>query len=274
MPLVSIADLDGDPAEVLELTTEATNITHRYERFLAELPRDGNTRKPGIHASEIRGCKRRVVYSILRTDRRDESDGIWRRRFQIGHAIHEMFQKSFKHFAAESVIIDFEEEVPIAPELHQYYAAKWDIYSHSDGIFTIRHAETLEPLIRVILEIKSASPDEFEKMRAPKPEHIDQAHVYMACLDVPFTWFLYYNKGNQNYTGADNPSFFVRFDPKKWEELELLFAEFHEAAALNVLPERTEGMLCEICPYAWTCSPKYMMKKQGVHIPHKKWAAK
>lgn len=274
MPLLSIADLQGDPAEVLELTTIATNLTHHYENFLANETRDGNSRSPGIHASEISGCARKVVYSVQNMARQDQSDGIWQRRFRIGHAIHEMFQKSFKRLAARDVTIEFEEEVQIRPGPDQFMAAKWDIYSHCDGVFVIKDQRTLEPLVRVVLEIKSASPAEFDKLNAPKAEHIEQAHVYMACLDAPFTWFLYYNKGNQNYTGADNPNFFVTFNHKTWEKLEERFEEFHVAAATNQLPDRKESIICEICPFSWTCTPKILMRQQGVHLPYTKWAAK
>lgn len=274
MPLLTIDDLmNGDPAEVLELTTMATGISQMYEKFIDEEPKDGNKRSPGIHASEISGCERKVVYSLLKTERRDEAAPVWRKRFKIGHAIHEMFQRDFNRMAKrEDMNIDFVEEATIAPDRGQYYASKWDIYSHCDGIFTIKDARSGVPIVRVALEIKSSAPDDYEKMKAPKPEHIEQAHVYMACLDVPLVWFLYYNKGNQNYTGSDNPSFFVKFDPKVWAGLEERFERFHTSAALGVLPDRQESIVCEFCPFVWTCGPKTVVRRKGFHVPHPRWS--
>lgn len=273
MPLLTIDDLkNGDPAEVLELTTMATGLSQMYEKFIAEEPKDGNKRAPGIHASEISGCERKIVYSILKTERRDEAEPVWRRRFKIGHAIHDMFQRDFHRMAKrDDMLIDFVDEVKLRPGPDQFYSSKWDIYSSCDGIFTIKDARTLEPIVRVVLEIKSSAPDDYEKMKAPKAEHIEQAHVYMACLDVPFTWFLYYNKGNQNYTPSDNPSFFVKFDPKIWADLEERFERVHTAAAMNALPERKESILCEFCPFAWTCQPKTVVRRKGFHVPHERW---
>jgi hypothetical protein len=243
-----------------------------YERFLAEEPPDGNHRSPGIHAAECSGCERKVVYSILKTERRDEAAPVWRKRFKIGHAIHDMFQKDFERMMGrKDFSISFVPEVNIDPECGSYNAAKWDIYSHTDGIFVI-HDLAGNPLIRVVLEIKTASPGEFEKLKAPEEAHVEQAHVYMACLDVPLTWFLYYNKGNQNYTGSDNPSFFIKYNPKIWADLEARFERMHIAAATGELPDRVEGIVCEFCAFAHTCNPKILMRRQGVHQPHAKWA--
>lgn len=273
MPLLTIDDLtNGDPAEVTELIAKATGISQMYEQFLAEEPKDGDKRSPGIHASECSDCKRKLVYSILQTPRQDKAAPVWRKRFKIGHAVHDMFQKDFHRMAGRSDFqIDFVDEVSIAPDKGLYNAAKWDIYSHCDGIFTIKDAAG-NPIIRVVLEIKTSAPDDYEKLKKPKEEHVNQAHVYMACLNVPLTWFLYYNKGNQNYTSSDNPSFFIRYDPKVWAKLETRFEEVHTFAAMNTLPDREESILCEFCPFSYECNPKSLMRRQGVHIPHTKWS--
>lgn len=283
MPLLTIDDLLAQRPRDEGIKDLATKLSGMYEEFLDEEEGDARERPPGIHASEISGCPRKAVYSLDGTEKREKRDThmsmrVWKRRFKIGHKVHDMFQADFERMAhakgllkhpklAAGYTIEFVKEVSIDPTKGMFYASKWEIYSHCDGIFVIKDAEG-NPLVRVALEIKTMSPDDFDKTNKPKPEHIEQAHVYMACIDVPFAWFLYYNKANQNYTGSDNENFFVTFDPKIWADLEARFETFHTHASLKTLPPREEGIVCEFCPYAWTCEPPRFSKRQGFHQPH------
>ena len=271
--LLTIKDLLETPEEELEpLLTKAKGISQRFEEYLAEDRGDSHTRHPGIHASEVSGCQRKVVYSLLGEKRVEKIENRWKKRFKIGHAIHEMFQKDFARMSEKSnYVITFQDEVKIYPSPAQVAAAEWQIYSSCDGIFTIRETWDGPAIVRCGLEIKSASPDDFEKIREPKPEHVEQAHVYMACLDIPVMWFLYYNKGNQNYTSSDNPSFFIRFNPKKWEELKTRFEKAHTHVHNGDLPDRQESVGCEFCAFSWTCQPKYLQNK-GAHRTHNRWS--
>jgi hypothetical protein len=276
MPLATINDLlTSAPDEVEGLIKKASALCDVYETHLAEDAGDAHLRVPGIHASEVSGCGRRIVYSLIGMERRELLTApVWRRRFRIGHAVHEMFQRDFKRMARAMGIsgvqdwhISFEEEVPIAPRF-QAMAHEWSIYSHCDGVFTIRERWDGPVVLRVLLEIKTKSPAQYEllmKKAHPELDHVEQAHVYMACLDVPMTWFLYYNKGNQNYTGTDIPGFLIRFDPLLWATLEERFRRAHDAAAAAVplagqllesnLPPREESVKCDFCAFSWTCKP-------------------
>ena len=274
MPLLTIKDLQSqNEDELAPFLQRAQSITDKYEEFIEQDGGDSHTRHPGIHASEISGCQRKVVYSLMATKRVEKSAPVWKKRFKVGHAIHKMLQDDFEKMARRSnFAITFEPEANVAPGLDQVKAAEWQIYSHCDGIFTIRDGWNGPAVARVLLEIKTASPGEYEKLKEPKPEHIEQAHVYMACLDVPMIWFLYYNKGNQNYTPANNPSFFVRFNQKKWEELEGRFEAAHTHVHLKTLPDRQESVGCEFCAFSWTCQPKYLVRRPGGHATHTRWS--
>jgi CRISPR/Cas system-associated exonuclease Cas4 (RecB family) len=272
--LVTIADLTRPEPEVAASMEEISKLSTLYEDFLAADKGNGHTRKPGIHASEVDGCPRRAVYSLMNIERRDPSSNTWKKRFKVGHALHEMLQKDFEQMAKDSKgLIEFESEVAIGPE-YQPLAEEYQIESHCDGLFTLRHSAEEEPWARVVLEIKTISPDEYLKLKAPKPEHVRQAHVYMACLDAAAVWFLYWNKGNQNYTGTNNPSFLQRFDPQIMDELKTKFEESHAAASLQKIPERQEGILCEICAFSWYCDPPYLQRRSGVHKPNPRWIVK
>jgi hypothetical protein len=272
MSLQTIDDLlVGTKEEVETLIAKAAGLSDHYNQHVADDEGDGHTREPGIHASEVSGCERRIVYSIMNTPRVDKIAPMWRRKFKIGHKIHDMIQADFAAMAAQSEgRIEFTSEVKIHPTL-QRTAAKWDIKSSADGLFTFREEKDGPVVARVILEIKSAAPDDFEKTKEPKSDHVEQAHVYMKCLDVPLTWFLYYNKGNENYTPSTNPKFFIRFNPNLWTKLEERFERAHIAAAINELPERTESIKCSFCAFAHECKPAILNMQGRPHKTHTRW---
>lgn len=267
MPLLTIADLlNGDPAEIETIIGKASGISEMYEEYFAADRGDAHTRLPGIHASEVSGCERRIAYSLMGTPRVEQSASIWKRRFKMGHAVHKMLQDDFERMAGIKVNrIDFEPEATIKPCMDQPLSAKWDIQSHTDGIFTLYEEVDGPPLCRMILEIKTEAPSSYEALKATRPDHIEQGTVYMACLDVPLIWFLYYNKGNQNFTPSTNPNFFLRFDPRIWEKLEARFERAHINAALKKLPEREESVKCEFCAFSHECKPATLNRRQFGH---------
>src|ERR1700761_2057645 len=184
MPLLTIADLLAKRPEDEGLQYVAQRLSDLYEEFLDNEEGDARERPPGIHASEISGCPRKAVYSLDGTEKQEKNDThmsmrVWKRRFKIGHKVHDMFQADFERMAKSKGLlkhpklkggykIDFIKEFPIDPTKGMYYASKWEIYSHCDGIFVIKDNED-NPLIRVALEIKTMSPDDFEKTNKPKP---------------------------------------------------------------------------------------------------------
>lgn len=273
MPLLKIQDLlEGDPKEVAALLGQAALLSQQFDEHLRNKSQGGEKRAPGLHASEIHGCERRIVYSLLGYPRREDNvDVTWRKRFMMGHAVHDMLQKEFYRWASSSRYrITFEAEMAIQPAMGGA-AAKWDIQSHCDGMFVVRDEWDSSAAFRMLLEIKTASPTEFAALTKPKPEHIEQAHVYMACLDVPMVWLLYWNKGNQNTTGTDNPKFLVQFSPRVWASLEERFEKVHQAAALEQLPERTESVVCSFCAFAHECKPTIVNKTGRGHPTPPRW---
>lgn len=263
MPLVRIADLNGP--DVTAGLLQASKISRMYDDYVGNDPGDGHERHPGIHASEVSGCKRRIVYNLLAYEKRGNNNKTWRQRFAVGHAIHAMVQKDFYGMAANSggrLVFRAERDISIAPHL-QPMAEKWHIHSHTDGVFSFYEdtAANASPFLRVGVEIKTSSPTEYEKLKAPLDYHIDQVHVYMACLDIPVFWLFYWNKGNQNNTNSDGP-FLVKFDTNRWAALEKKFQECHDLAYEGELPEREESSVCQFCQFNYTCQPPSLFRPQ------------
>lgn len=259
MPLLRIADLGSAEPSLIAM---AQSISDTYENYEGE---DEHDRPPGIHASEVSGCPRRAVYTMLGTQKLEKPARMWRRKFKHGHWVHAGLQHDM-HKMAKSMDgkLKFYDEVPINP-YNSAIAQQFDIYSSCDGIFLIRvpgPSGTLQDVVRVGLEIKTASPQEYEKLQAPKPEHIEQVHVYMACLDLPCFWIMYYNKGNENTTPSRG-RFFVQFDHQIWDSLVARFNDWFDIIDRTELPDRAEGIGCEWCPYRWTCNPVNVRKSRG-----------
>lgn len=280
MALVSIADLSGPPEEVEKRVAQARLLSQIYDQFI---PIDeGHYRAPGIHASELYPCLRKTVYSINGVPKRSRVAKFWKQRFKMGTAIHNMLQDDFEKMAeisqgkmraaaydeayahahelaaSEGLHFTFEREVPCSPK-HQALAAHYRIYSSCDGVFTFFENPTEPPVLRVGLEIKSEAPDGYSKLTEPKPEHVRQGHLYMACLDLPLMWFLYMNKGNQNNTKSSGP-FLVPFSTSVWTEVEERMKRALEYADAGTLPDRTETAICEFCPWSYTCQPSKMQQ--------------
>lgn len=275
MPLLTINDLlNGDQKEVATLMGKATTLSSQFEAYLQQSSRGESSRLPGIHASEISGCERKIVYSLLGYPRSGgTTDNTWRKRFMVGHAVHAMLQREMHGMAEFSNhVITFQDECTIAPHM-QPMAEKWQIHSHTDGMFIVREHWWGPASYRVLLEIKTASPTEYADLKEPKADHVEQCHVYMACLDVPMIWLLYWNKGNQNYTPSDNPKFLMKFNPKVWARLEERFERCHQKAALGTLPDREESVKCEFCAFAKECQPSFL-NRAGGHVVADKWRHK
>jgi len=268
---MTIADLERPKDELVPLIEMATKLSDTYFDFLANdtathkykvfIGGEGE-RKPGIHASEISGCFRRLVYSVSDTERKSDpktTNVNMRMRFKLGHAIHAMIQDDLERMAeASNGALHFLKEVRIVPGVSPV-ASEWGIESSCDGVFAFLDKDK-NPYMRVGLEIKSASDGEYEKLKEPKKEHAEQTCVYMACLDLPLMWTLYYNKSNSNFTSS-HPPFLSQFNRKLWESLELRFVKTQYLADTKNLPEREEGMPCKWCPFSWHCNPSILQAK-------------
>lgn len=272
MGLVSINDLITLPSDLLALyRVYASDIGEMYETFVREDDDDvsfvagwhgAKARAAGLHASEMSGdCRRQVWYSLMGEQREDKGlDPFWKKRFRIGHMYHNMIQEDLRRMCEKSRgFLSFESEVRIAPEL-QAIAKQYDIQSSSDGVINFHDFPDGPPVLRLGLEIKTESPDQFKDLKKPKDMHLRQTCVYMKCLDVPMMWTMYVNKGNQNIVPSKDP-FLFSFDFDLWNKIETETKEVIHLATINEMPPRCESIGCEFCGYSWTCGPEILKKK-------------
>lgn len=238
-------------------------------------------RGPGLHASEVSGCPRRLVYALRnepKIELKEEKDVNMQRRFDLGTVVHELIQWEFSKMCdwlnQQSVQLTFSPEVKVNPSLGGV-AQQYGMQSSCDGCFTYWMPAATEngqwggyvPYMRIGLEIKTMSNDEYKKLTAPKPEHKEQTCFYMRALDIPLMWTLYYNKSSSHTTGSEAPWLF-QFDAHLWStKLEPRIITAYDYVNKTHLPSKQEGLPCGWCPYAHTCKPNYLKSGRVGYVP-------
>jgi CRISPR/Cas system-associated exonuclease Cas4 (RecB family) len=265
--LLTIADLTDpdndwkpllDHVAFLQTIYEAYKAKTRSRRHI-DLDIGGDEdRPPGLHASELCGCLRQACYSLHGTKKSSNEDSVdinMLMRFDMGHAVHTLMQDDFQRMCmlADGRLI-FEHETKINAKTSEL-AARYMFASSTDGIFTF-FDEHDNPYLRVGLEIKSCSKDEYEKLNKPHDKHLMQGSFYQKLLDVPLMYYLYYNKSNSNFTPPRAP-WIVPFDTNLWNRMESRAQQAHQLTSMGQLPDREEGMPCTWCPYTHVCEPSY-----------------
>lgn len=259
--LATIADLERGQQVLNPFLEIATSLSTMYEEYLTSDEGDAHLRDPGIHASEL-GCARRVYYTLLGEKKKSKVPLKWKKRFEHGKVVHAMVQQQLGEMARRTGgLITFDPEVKIHSRF-QKIAAELHLDSSTDGLFEFRRAVGEQPHTRVIFELKTEAPDGYTDLKKPKPEHVEQVHLYMKALDVPVAWIMYYNKGDQNNTASYAP-WFIAYDETIWQRIEKKCRVALQMAETRTPPDRVEGIWCEFCPYRDkdVCGPKYLAQR-------------
>ena len=223
-------------------------------RIEVDIGGDGSHREVGIHASEVGFCARRQAYQLIGQPKEApvepprETEQL---TFGLGHFTHAMFQ-AYLGELAKADGAQFIPEDKVHPT-RQAVAAKHDLTSSCDGTWW-------HPLYNIVVEIKTVSSDIYKDIKEPKPEHVDQAHVYMVAFDIPLCWFIYVNKENGAFTECTTP-WLIAFNDAHWEKLEIRIAEIRMLAGHGLLPPPEESwFMCGSCVYGRACNPPGLQK--------------
>ena len=114
-----------------------------------------------LHPSSMFGCLRQVVYSQRGTPQSEELDAASKRRFYIGHRLHEVAQRAVESYGEVAEFYpEFMVDVP-----------EYQILGHGDILVKLKNGKW------IVVELKSIRKAAM-KFGMPKEHHVDQAIVY------------------------------------------------------------------------------------------------
>jgi hypothetical protein len=135
------------------------------------------------HPSSMFGCDRKAIYEVRGTDPTEFTDARAKRRFYIGHRLHESIQRTLESHPGVTVFLpEFEVDVPL-----------YNVFGHGDGLILYEGEWWM-------LEVKSIKRAGV-RMGLPKDMHVSQAMVY---------WWAVKNHGYKAVSTSELPG--VTFD--------------------------------------------------------------
>jgi CRISPR/Cas system-associated exonuclease Cas4 (RecB family) len=206
-------------------------------------------RYDGIHPSQIVSpCMKKIYFDMTGESGQENIEPRVRLIFDLGHAIHHMFQTYGLNGAWGP---HYKHEVEISGKCQQI-AADYMIEGHADAdnILTIDDIPGSPYVYEVGLvhEYKSINDNGYSKLKSAKPDHKAQAIIYAKALNRPIVVYLYLNKNDQNL--ADFP---VAFDPVMWERSEGKIKSLLNYYDSKTPPPGEVGFHCRDCKYLYIC---------------------
>lgn len=232
---------NATPKTFVELEDAFTGIS--YE--LLKQRDKGFSSYPSVHPSEAGGCPLRVAFALRGFQRKPplDPDPQMLLRFEIGKAIHEIFQSRYEMFKGRVL---FEKEVEISPETSSV-AETYCVTGHCDGVFT-----EISTSLKMGLEIKSMSGRSFTGTKL-SDLYKQQATLYMACLGLNYMMFLFVNKDN-----ARLESILYPFDEQVWADLQSKLEGIMLKVVIGKPVDRSPNrVVCRtMCNFYWACNPE------------------
>ena len=201
------------------------------------------------------GCGRQLYYSYIGAPSEGAFEPKFRRILDTGTALHGQLQAYMHEVAKRSEgELTFADEVDMHPGINSV-ADQYDISGHTDGIIEI----LAKWKVRHMLEIKTINTVGYAKTNGAHDEHIMQATVYMACMDIPAMLFLYYNKNDSSMA-----EFLEIFSQRRWDAICKKLDHIRELAIREELPEREVSYNCNYCRWKGICKPPKRARGAGV----------
>lgn len=220
------------PKPVSLTVTANVELTSKLDKHLWGLNAAPSHRKTKvIHPSEISTseCDRQIGYGLLGEEARERVDPKLRRIFDVGHVYHDVIQRSLGWTSTE-----FKSEVRVRHK-------DLKIEGSCDGT-----------ILKQGLEIKSMGSNSFRKLTKAKSEHVAQATIYGALLDLESVSYLYVCKDSGEISEFDVP-----VDRPLWHQIATRAEKILEYTNKGELPEGIDKpSVCRSCKYAWTCKPE------------------
>lgn len=201
--------------------------------------RDGEKRATYvIHPSQLGGCQKKAFFSFVHAPKDSRPpDPRLQRIFDVGHEGHRRIQGYFFEAWKRGT-----NGVTRAWEDVKLEIPGFSVRGELDAIIEImgRH--------RYLVEIKTASSSQFDKLREPKIEWVWQSHIYMKAVGLQAAVVYVECKNNQEVK-----EFFLPFDNKVWAQIEESMTTLIYHATDQEIPSEVETSMCRFCDYQGAC---------------------
>lgn len=209
-----------------------------FKRVLAQYAaREKRSRTGGkFHPSQISGCMRAIWFGMMNAPTNCIADKV-----SVSRGISIFGNGDYVHLRIQNLLTKMgvlkQREVPLEDK-------SLNVEGHADGILDIP----------AVLEIKSINDRGFAGLIAPKPNHVEQANMYMHCLKINKTVFIYENKNTQEWK-----EFVTNFDGVLFAKQKQRIGKIAKAVASQTMPDKEEDdYACKWCAYSATCAdPKF-----------------
>lgn len=193
-------------------------IVSSLEKFELERERraESQSTERYIRPSMISGCSRMIVYYLRGEPLEIKETPQSLRILKVGHYLHYRIQKLLVEsgLAKESDV-----ELPVKDD------DLW-LRGHCDAIIEVNNE-------KYIFEFKTVNSWSFSKLIDIPDSYKDQATLYMHCLKIPRTIFLFENKDTQEWR-----EFLYFLDELRLQNLLLKIREIQDCVKRNILPRR------------------------------------
>jgi CRISPR/Cas system-associated exonuclease Cas4 (RecB family) len=237
-------------------TEDVFDLAGAYKTYLAKI--HSIESRPGVfHPSALGMCGRHNVYEYLGYDYDAKyPDTRVAEIFFLGQKIHEFLQEritdlkqvGFTQFRALH-------EVPSAKD--DFLLRKFGLGGTSDTLLEISLGKDSQ---RGVIEFKSIGAEGFKEVKSantPKPQHLEQIHIYMYRFNCPVGWVWYYGKNT-----SESHVIPVVFDDTVFHEALDKVLSWKAAADSGKLPDREESWFgCRDCKYRNVCKPSILRRK-------------
>lgn len=194
-----------------------------------------NDEWPGfIRPSMIGGCKRASYYHLTKAPiERQKHEPKMARVLKTGTVYHKLIQE----ILGNSLLIYFAPESPV-------WDADLEIRGKCDGILITRDLK-----YKWMLELKTASAEQFKAITKPKEDHVWQAHTYAKLHNCRWIDIVYICKANQTWKGWR-----IEFQPQIWKEIEE-WTQLVKSYRDRGRPPRFDAKECDpsFCTYVNRC---------------------
>ncbi len=232
------AKCEHTPALIAAGTRQDANLTIRtFKRREAEYNHHGDDKtKDYFHPSRIGGCPRAAAFGVFGapSNRTPVGEELLKSHltFEVGTYFHVLFQ----NLCSRAGLL-LRREVHVQDDVLK-------IVGHADGILRLPS--------KALLEIKTINARGYGLLKQAKPEHEEQATLYMGILKLKMAVFVYYNKDTSQLK-----EFRTTYSSDKFAELVGRIEKRRSKIRQRILPSR-EGRKanmypCTFCPFSRVC---------------------